>query len=68
MTLISSKFLKGIELAKTLDDIYYLREKLETTSQINRRTKDGRKLSKELETKIAGKEELLIANGAVPFN
>lgn len=61
------KIIKAIGFAKTLDDIDYIEEKIRTTSQINRRTSQGRELTIELLSLTNGKARELIGEGAVPF-
>lgn len=61
------KIIKAIGFAKTLDDIDYIEEKIKTTSQINRRTLQGRELTSELLNLTNGKARELIDDGAVPF-
>lgn len=61
------KIEKAISLAKNLDDIDYLEEKIKTTSQINRRTLQGRELTSELLSLTNKKAREFIENGAVPF-
>lgn len=61
------KIIKAIGFAKTLDEIDYIEEKIRTTSQINRRTLQGRELTSELLNLTNGKARELIDDGAVPF-
>lgn len=61
------KIIKAIGFAKTLDEIDYIEEKIKTTSQINRRTLQGRELTSELLNLTNGKARKLIDDGAVPF-
>lgn len=64
---MGENFSKAILKARTLEELDYIKEKLVVTSQINRRTKDGRELSKELLWAIEEKGRLLINNGETPF-
>ena len=61
------KIIKALGFAKTLDEIDYIEEKIKTTSQINRRTLQGRELTQELLNLTNGKARELIDDGAVPF-
>ena len=45
MTLTLTKFKQAIDLAENLEQLDYVIEKINTTSQINRRTKEGRALT-----------------------
>jgi len=65
--LIKGKFVKGIALAKDFEQLEYIEQKIKTTSQINRRTKVGRALTKELSDLAQEKAQTLITNGATPF-
>lgn len=67
MTLTWINFLKAIDLAETLEQLDYVIDKLETTSQINRRTKAGRDLTKKLLKLANDKAQLLINQGEQPF-
>lgn len=67
LTLIKEKFSKAIVVARTLSELDYIKEKLGVTSQINRRTKVGQELTKELRWEIEDKGRLLITNGELPF-
>lgn len=60
-------FSKAIIKARTLSELDYIEEKLKKTSQINRRTKAGRELSKELLGKLQDKGRELINLGEQPF-
>jgi hypothetical protein len=61
------KIEKAISLAKNIDDIDYLEEKIKTTSQINRRTIQGRELTEELLTLTNKKAREFIDKGELPF-
>lgn len=61
------KILKAISLTETLENLEFINEKIRTTSQINRKTKQGRELTQELLTLTFKKLQELINNGAVPF-
>lgn len=62
------KIIQAIEYAETLDDIDYIEEKLKTTPQINRRTKEGRELTNELLNLTNQKARYLISSkGLLPF-
>ena len=67
MTLTWTKFKQAIDLAENLDQLDYVIEKINTTSQINRRTKAGRDLTKKLLKLANDKAQLLINNGEQPF-
>lgn len=64
---MGENFSKAILKARTLEELDYITEKLLVTSQINRRTKVGRELSKELLAKLHAKGRLLITQGEQPF-
>lgn len=42
------KVIKALSLAKSVEDVYHIRGKIESTDSINRRTVEGRKLTQEL--------------------
>ena len=68
MTLIYRKKVeKAIELAETLEQIDFIEKKIKTTGQINRRTKEGRELVKELLQISWSKAQELIKKGEQPF-
>ena len=67
MTLTWTKFKQAIDLAENLDQLDYVIAKLETTSQINRRTKTGRELTQKLLKLANDKAQLLINEGEQPF-
>lgn len=50
MQTYKEKITQALNFAKTIEDFDYILEKIQTTSQINRRTQEGRELTKELET------------------
>lgn len=64
---MGENFSKAILKARTLEELDYITEKLLVTSQINRRTKAGRELSKELLAKLQEKGRELITMGETPF-
>lgn len=53
--------------AKTLDELDYIQNKIETTKKINRRTKAGREFTNELLEIINNGARQLINEGAEPF-
>jgi hypothetical protein len=61
------KILKAISLTDTLENLEFIDEKIRTTSQINRKTKQGRELTQELLTLTNRKAQELINSGAEPF-
>lgn len=61
------KIIKALSLVENLDALDYLENKIKNTSQINRRTKQGRELTEELLTLTYKKAQELINSGAVPF-
>jgi uncharacterized membrane protein YukC len=67
MTLTLTKFKQAIDLAENLDQLDYVIEKINTTSQINRRTKTGRELTQKLLKLANDKAQLLINQGEQPF-
>ena len=67
MTLTLTKFERAIDLAENLDQLDYVIEKINTTSQINRRTKTGRALTQKLLKLANDKAQLLINQGEQPF-
>jgi len=67
MTLTLTKFKQAIDLAENLDQLDYVIEKINTTSQINRRTKEGRNLTQKLLKLANDKAQLLINQGEQPF-
>jgi len=67
MTLTLTKFKQAIDLAENLDQLDYVIEKINTTSQINRRTKEGRDLTQKLLKLANDKAQLLINQGEQPF-
>lgn len=67
MTLTLTKFERAIDLAENLDQLDYVIEKINTTSQINRRTKEGRDLTQKLLKLANDKAQLLINQGEQPF-
>lgn len=67
MTSTLIKFEKAIGLAENLEQLYYVEEKINTTSQINRRTKEGRELTQKLLNLANEKAQLLIKKGEQPF-
>jgi len=67
MTLTLTKFKQAIDLAENLDQLDYVIEKINTTSQINRRTKTGRNLTQKLLKLANDKAQLLINQGEQPF-
>lgn len=62
-----AKIERAIELAENLEQLAFIEDKLKTTDQINRRTKAGRELEKELLLLTDEKAKKLINKGAVPF-
>lgn len=58
---------RAIDLAENLNQIEYIEEKIKTTDKINRRTKDGREITKELMAMSWGKAKLLVDKGEQPF-
>jgi len=67
MTLTLTKFKQAIDLAENLAQLDYVIEKINTTSQINRRTKTGRELTQKLLKLANDKAQLLINQGEQPF-
>lgn len=67
MTLTLTKFERAIDLAENLEQLDYVIEKINTTSQINRRTKTGRALTQKLLKLANDKAQLLINQGEQPF-
>lgn len=67
MTLTLTKFERAIDLAENLAQLDYVIEKINTTSQINRRTKTGRELTQKLLKLANDKAQLLINQGEQPF-
>ena len=67
MTLTLTKFKQAIDLAENLAQLDYVIEKINTTSQINRRTKEGRDLTQKLLKLANDKAQLLINQGEQPF-
>ena len=67
MTLTLTKFKQAIDLAENLEQLDYVIEKINTTSQINRRTKEGRALTQKLLKLANDKAQLLINQGEQPF-
>lgn len=67
MTLTLTKFKQAIDLAENLEQLDYVIEKINTTSQINRRTKEGRALTQKLLKLANDKAQLLINKGEQPF-
>lgn len=67
MTLTLTKFERAIDLAENLAQLDYVIEKINTTSQINRRTKTGRGLTQKLLKLANDKAQLLINQGEQPF-
>ena len=67
MTLTLTKFKQAIDLAENLEKLDYVIEKINTTSQINRRTKEGRALTQKLLKLANDKAQLLINQGEQPF-
>lgn len=61
------KIIKGLSLCTTLDEVDYLEDKIQITSQINRHTNAGRELTKELLKLTNQKARELQQAGAVPF-
>lgn len=61
------RFTQAILRARTLEELDYIEEKLKKTSQINRRTKAGQILTRELRSKLQDKGRELINLGEVPF-
>lgn len=61
------KIIKALTLVKDLEQLDYLTEKIQTTSQINRRTLQGRELTSKLLSLINKKGNELIENGEQPF-
>lgn len=57
MQTYKEKTIQALNSAKTIEDFDYILEKIQTTSHINRRTKEGRELTKELETLWRKKQE-----------
>jgi len=62
-----NKIIKAISLSKNFNDITYIEEKIRTTSQINRRTLDGRKLTDELLNLTQQRKSELVESGEQPF-
>lgn len=62
-----TKFERAIDLAENLAQLDYVIEKINTTSQINRRTKEGRDLTQKLLKLANDKAQLLINQGEQPF-
>lgn len=61
------KILKAISLTDNLEHLEFIDEKIRMTTQINRKTKQGRELTQELLTLTNRKAQELINSGAVPF-
>jgi hypothetical protein len=61
------KILKALSLAENLDQIDYIEEKLKSTDEINRKTKQGRELTEELLALTNKKARELIDSGELPF-
>lgn len=62
------KVYNAVENARTLEDFDYLLEKIESTSFINRRTKQGRELTEKLVDHVLTKRnEAITKFGLVPF-
>lgn len=60
------KILKAISLTKNFDEIDYIQSKINTTEQINRRTKEGRKLTGEL-LNLTQQRKIELAEVLPPF-
>jgi len=67
MTSYKDKVIKALSLAETADDINLIREKISHTDSINRRTKDGRKLTEELLWMCMQKLQKMVDEGLEPF-
>ena len=67
MTSILVKFKVAIDVAKNFEQLEHIENKLKVTSQINRRTKEGRETTKTIERYMSFKRQLLINNGEQPF-
>lgn len=62
------KIEKALDQAQTLEDIDYIYEKINKTDKINRRTKAGRELTKELNSLYYSKVQNIIKeNNITPF-
>ena len=64
---MKSIWTNAISLAQNLEQVDYVLEKLKTTSQFNRRTKQGREITEEIKIFANDKAQLLISNGEIPF-
>jgi hypothetical protein len=62
MSTYKEKVKQAIASAETLADVDYIREKVSTTPQINRRTIKGRELTEECLTLVTAKEQELLLN------
>lgn len=58
---------KAIELAENLSQVEYIENRLLETKEINRRTKEGQDITKELLQKLNIKAQELIKAGEQPF-
>lgn len=68
MTSTLTKFERAIELCETLDELDYVKEKIETTSQINRHTNAGREETNTLLELLNNRAKYLIREkGLQPF-
>lgn len=61
------KIIKALKLSKNFDEVDYVQDKIKNTSQINRKTKEGRKLTEELLELVIKRKMYLADNGEQPF-
>lgn len=61
------KIIKALERCQNIKDLDVLEEKINSTTQINRRTKAGRELTNELLAMLNQKAQEFITNGEQPF-
>lgn len=61
------KIIKALELSKNFDEVDYVQNKIKTTSQINRKTKQGRELTEQLLELVIKRKMYLVDNGEQPF-
>ncbi len=61
------KIIKALERCQNIKDLDVLEEKINSTTQINRRTKAGRELTNELLAMLNQKAQEFINKGEQPF-
>lgn len=67
MTLIyKEKIIKAVSLAEDFEQIDYIQDKIKSTEQINRRTKQGRELTDEL-LNLTQQRKIELSNTILPF-